>query len=96
MVRQWDAMTGAAVGGPIRHDAPVTAVRFSPDGSKIATASLAGIGCLWEAATGRPIGGTAELHGEERRSHSIPTAVGLPPAATTAVSGSSIPLTAPC
>ena len=56
-LRLWDAVTGDSIGVPIRHEAPVTAVRFSPDGTKIATASRADLPCLWDATTGLPIGG---------------------------------------
>ncbi len=58
-LRRWDAVTGTSIGVAIRHEAPVTAVRFSPDGSTIATASRADLPCLWDATTGRSIDGTS-------------------------------------
>ena len=61
---RWDAMTGAAVGSPIRHGSPVTAVCFSVDGSKIATASRDGVASLWDATTGTAIGDRTGKDGE--------------------------------
>ena len=59
---------------PIRHDAPITVVCFSPDGSRIATASRADLPGLWDAATGQPIGETSPA-GHDRASpgHRVPS-----------------------
>jgi len=37
--RLWDAATGKQCGEPLKHDAWVVAVAFSPDGRTLATAS---------------------------------------------------------
>ena len=63
-LRLWDAVTGASVGADGPHGAPISAVCFSPDGARVATASRAGVPCLWDGATGRPIGGPAPWPGE--------------------------------
>ena len=38
-VRLWDAATGQPRGEPLKHDGPVYAIAFSPDGRTLATAS---------------------------------------------------------
>ena len=38
-VRIWDSRTGQPIGGPLAHDQAARALAFSPDGSKLATAS---------------------------------------------------------
>ena len=40
----------------MKHDGAVTAVAFSPDGTKLATTSLDNTARLWDAATGQPLG----------------------------------------
>ena len=50
-----DALTGKPVGKPIGHGMPIRAVRFSPDGTMIATACRTRVPCLWRTATGQPV-----------------------------------------
>ena len=60
--RLWDVATHKPLGTPMKHDAWVLAVAFSPDGTKIATASDNHTARLWDAATGKPLG-TLMNHG---------------------------------
>jgi len=53
--RLWEVATGEPVGSPLEHDDLVTAVAYSPDGSKILTGGADHIAQLWDAATQRPI-----------------------------------------
>jgi WD40 repeat protein len=66
----WDAVTGRAVGEPMRSDGQVYDARFSPDGSRVITvgasprvpltSGIVGGGSraqVWSAATGEPVGG---------------------------------------
>jgi WD40 repeat protein len=50
-----DVEHGDAVGAPLRHAAQVLSAHFSPDGSKIATASEDHAARLWDTATGKPL-----------------------------------------
>ena len=52
----WDAATGQPVGEPLRHDDYVTAASFSPDGSRVVTASWDKTARVWDATTGQPVG----------------------------------------
>ncbi len=54
--RLWDAVTGQMMGAPMRHDDPVKRASFSPDGTRIVTASQDGTARIWDAMTGRPLG----------------------------------------
>ena len=40
----------------VEHAAPVVQVAFSPDGTRIATASLDRTVCVWDTSTGKPLG----------------------------------------
>ncbi|HEX4631550.1 MAG TPA: TIR domain-containing protein [Chthoniobacterales bacterium] len=53
--RIWDVEHGEAVGAPLRHTAEVTFAEFSPDGTKIVTASDDHTARLWDASTGKPL-----------------------------------------
>ncbi len=51
--RVFDARTGQALTGPLKHDLPVKSARFSPDGQLIVTASADRTARVWDARTGQ-------------------------------------------
>jgi len=53
--RIWDVERGEAVGLPLRHTSEVKSAQFSPDGTKILTASDDHTARLWDASTGKPL-----------------------------------------
>jgi WD40 repeat protein/tRNA A-37 threonylcarbamoyl transferase component Bud32 len=53
--RLWDTATGKELGKPLIHKGGVSALAFSPDGKRLATASADGVALLWDTATGRQI-----------------------------------------
>jgi WD40 repeat protein len=65
--RVWDLESGAAVGPPLRSDAPVMAVAFSPDGKRVATAggafAVSGEVRVWDADRGVALGKPVRLPG---------------------------------
>jgi eukaryotic-like serine/threonine-protein kinase len=57
--RVWELPAVRSLGPPLAHAATITAVAFSPDGSKLLTASgsrARGEAQLWDVATARPVG----------------------------------------
>lgn len=56
VARLWDAASGAAVGAAMPHGGWVSAIAFSPDGTRLLTASHDHTSQLWDAATGAPVG----------------------------------------
>lgn len=60
----WDAVTGRPLCAAIRHESGVSSASFSPDGSRIVTASDDCTARIWDVATGLPV--TPPLqHGRE-------------------------------
>ena len=53
--RVWDAVTGEAIVGPLRHGHIVWKAAFSPDGLRVVTASQDGTARVWDARNGQPI-----------------------------------------
>jgi WD40 repeat protein len=51
--RIWDAATGKEIAVLRGHDAAVRSAAFSPDGSRIVTASVDRTARIWDAATGK-------------------------------------------
>jgi WD40 repeat protein/serine/threonine protein kinase len=51
----WDCQTGKPVGTPLRHAQHVSHAAFSPDGSRVVTASEDKTARVWNAETGEPV-----------------------------------------
>ena len=66
--RLWDLPTGRPVGDPMRHEDRIVAVRFSPNGDTVLTASRDNSARLWRTRRGEPIG---EPIGEPMRHEGI-------------------------
>ncbi|KAF2206080.1 WD40 repeat-like protein [Delitschia confertaspora ATCC 74209] len=61
-VRIWDCDTGTPFSTLKGHSSWVLAVSYSPDGSMIASGDERGVVCIWDAATGKAIGGPLKGH----------------------------------
>ena len=51
----WDAATGKPVTSPLEHQGPVVSAAFSPDGTRVVTASSDNTARVWDAATGKSL-----------------------------------------
>jgi WD40 repeat protein/serine/threonine protein kinase len=51
----WDCSKGKPLGAPLRHDQLVYHASFSPDGSRVVTASQDKTARVWNATTGEPV-----------------------------------------
>ena len=61
-VRLWDMSRFQPIGEPMRHRGPIRSVAFSPDGSRLLTASTDKTAQLWDARTTAPIGSPLSHH----------------------------------
>ncbi len=54
--RIWDVASGQPIGGPLKHGGQVVSASFSPDGTRLVTASEDDTAQLWDTASGAAIG----------------------------------------
>ena len=52
----WDVTTAAPLGKPLKHESGVSFACFSPDGTRVLTASWDNTARLWDPVTGEPLG----------------------------------------
>jgi tetratricopeptide (TPR) repeat protein len=62
VARQYDVQTGASIGPPLNHSAPIVWLTYSADGETLASACADGTVRFWDAPTGQPLGPT-RVHG---------------------------------
>ena len=85
----WDAATGKPAGEPLRHEDPVIAASFSPDGRTVLTATAGegegGRAQLWDVTAGKRLGRPLPFLGEGlkglRHGQSLPCSPGVSTAA---------------
>lgn len=53
--RVWDARSGKPLVEPLRHEAAVSAVAFSPEGDRVLTGSADNTARVWDARSGKPL-----------------------------------------
>ena len=74
--RLWDARSGKPLGEPLRHERPVSAVAFSPEGDRVLTGSEDRTARVWDARSGKPWANPCGTRARFRRSPSAPRGTG--------------------
>jgi WD40 repeat protein/tRNA A-37 threonylcarbamoyl transferase component Bud32 len=67
--RVWDAVNGSALGEPLHH---VDSAQFSPDGTRLVTASSDDTARVWDATTGKALGKPFQHNGSVRSAQFSP------------------------
>ena len=73
VLRIWDTATGAPVGQPVPHEYRMTAVAFSPDGRRVATANEGSVR-IWDTESGSAV--TPPMQHDDRVMHVVFSADG--------------------